>query len=107
MVNVFNKVILDIVHFFIPHKDVKIDDKDSPWVTPEVKSVLRRNARKYKKWVKNGRDASTKHIISQLQIETNKIIEKAKAAYTNKLCKNITDQNNGPKVFFGLRINDY
>ena len=36
---------------FIPNKIVTINERDAPWVTPEVKYVLIKNKRVYKRWV--------------------------------------------------------
>ena len=100
MVDFFNKVFLNTMNKLIPYKDVTINERDAPWVTPEVKSALRRNARSYKRWVKNGRNPITKNIVHQHQVDIKKLIERTKASYINNLCNKITDNSNGQKIFW-------
>ena len=100
MVEVFNNVFLVTMATFIPNKIVTINDKDAPWVTPEVKSALRRNSRLYNKWVKNDRIHSSKDVVNRSQMDTNKLVEKAKARHTKDLCAKLLDRRNGQKVFW-------
>ena len=37
----------------IPNKTVTINDKDAPWITPEVKQAIKKNHRVYSKWNKH------------------------------------------------------
>ena len=63
---------------YIPNKIVTINEKDAPWVTPDVKTALRRNKRVYKKWVLKGRISADKPKVQNIQNETNRIIILAK-----------------------------
>ncbi len=54
MVSVFTKTFLGIMKRHIPSKIVTVNSRDAPWVTPVVKTALRRNHRTYKTWLKNG-----------------------------------------------------
>ena len=49
-VDILNHALLNIFTHSIPNKVVTVNDKDAPWVTPEVKSAIRRNNRTYKRW---------------------------------------------------------
>jgi exonuclease III len=42
MVNTFSEYYLDTMKSLVPNKTVTIDDKDAPWVTPSVKSILKK-----------------------------------------------------------------
>ena len=44
------------MEYFIPNKVVTIDDKDAPWITPEVKQMLRKNKKAFANWIKKGRN---------------------------------------------------
>ena len=39
----------------IPNKVITVNDKDAPWITPEVKTALIKNYRAYKKWKIKGK----------------------------------------------------
>ena len=50
------------------------NDKDAPWVTPEVKTAIRRNHRIYKNWKERGKQPTGKLHVQQSQLATNDII---------------------------------
>ena len=79
-------------------KIVTCDNKDSPWITPKVKTAIRRNSRVYKKWTKK-RNPVTQDKVRQVQNETNKIIKEAKQVYTNLGVK-LSDSKIGHKNFW-------
>lgn len=37
----FSKTILNILNNFIPHETILCDDKDPPWMTNEIKDLIR------------------------------------------------------------------
>ena len=65
-----------------------MSDKDAHWITPKVKSAIRRNSRVYRKWVKRGRIPEDRDNIREVQNTTNKLIREAKKAYFENLGKN-------------------
>ena len=91
---------LKIIKTFIPNKIVSVSSKDSPWVTPEVKAALRINQRAYRAWIKNGSNSENRHIVNQVQNETNHIIVRAKSDYISDRGKKVSDPKNGQKVFW-------
>ena len=54
MVQHFTSTIMDIMSTFIPNKIVKFDDRDPPWITPAIKTAIKRKHRVYKKFAKRG-----------------------------------------------------
>ena len=48
---VFTDVVLSIFSKHIDNKIITTNNKDAPWITPTVKSAIRRNTRVYEKWV--------------------------------------------------------
>ena len=79
MVSIFTDSFLSIMTNNIPNKVITINDKDAPWVTPEVKTAFRKNSRTYKKWKTSFKGHIT---VQQIQKETHSIIEEAKKAYS-------------------------
>ena len=51
MTNFFSEKFMLIMFQNIPNRIVTCNDKDVPWITPEVKSAIKRNSRVYRKWV--------------------------------------------------------
>ena len=63
MVSIFSESFLAIMTCFIPNKVVTIDDRDAPWVTPEVKKMLIKNKKAFSNWIKKGRKPVTRENI--------------------------------------------
>ena len=55
MTKEFTIVVMEIIDRFIPNKMIKVHDKDPPWMTPEIKTAIKRKHRIYNKYVKRGR----------------------------------------------------
>ena len=100
MVDLFQTKFLSIMKSFIPNKIVTINEQDAPWVTPKVKSVLRKNKRVYKRWVVRGRKPSERTLVNQTQCATNRTITNAKSKYLTNLGNKICDPTTGPKCFW-------
>ena len=100
LVDILQKLFLELMNKFIPNKIKKINYKDAPWVTPAVKTALRRNKRVFKKWIERGRILDEKERVNKIQYETNKIIINAKNKYTSDLAKKNCDSNTGSKCFW-------
>ena len=97
MVDLFQDKFIATMNTYIPNKNITIKESDAPWVTPEVKSFLRKNRRVFKKWIDRGRPPDGKDIVTKTQCETNKIISNAKKKYTSdmvtKFVTPVQDQN--------------
>ena len=85
MVLVFTDILLFIFSKHITNKIVTCNDKDAPWITPEVKSAIRRNSRVYRKWVQRGRIPTDHDKVREIQNSTNKLIRKTKCSFYEKL----------------------
>lgn len=47
-VAIFNKTILDILHNFVPHGTLLVDDKDSPWLINKIKKLINKKSKVFK-----------------------------------------------------------
>ena len=54
MTKEFTLVVMEIIDRLIPNKMIKVHDKDLPWMTPEIKTAIKRKHRIYNKYVKWG-----------------------------------------------------
>ena len=84
----------------IPNKTITVNDKDAPWVTPELKSAIRRNDRTYKRWKDRGKPPTGKRHVQDIQLITNSIITEAKAEHLSRLSRKLTDPLSSPNIFW-------
>ena len=64
-------VFLDIMRNHILNKIITRNYKDASWITPEVKTVIKRNSRVYKKWVRRGRVLGELDKVREVRNPTN------------------------------------
>ena len=100
MALVFTDTVLDIFSNNIPNKIVTCHDRDAPWITPQVRSAIKRNTRVYTKWNKRGRKPEDRPKVLEIQKETNNLIREAKNAYHEKLGNSLSDPSTGQKHFW-------
>ena len=100
MALVFTDTLLDIFTNNIPNKTVTCHDRDAPWITPQVRSAIKRNTRVYTKWNKRGRKPEDRPKVTEVQKETNKLIRDAKNLYFEKLGNLLSDSSTGEKHFW-------
>ena len=96
----FTDTMLNIFSKFMSNKIITCNDKDAPWITPEVKTAIRRNSRVYSKWVKLGRNANDHGNVREIQNSTNKRIRDSQRSYFEKLGHNLSDPQIGQKNFW-------
>ena len=68
---------------YIPNKNVTVNDADAPWITPKIKTAIKRNHRVYRKWKANGRNPEGKGYIKGVQTISN--IHKTKTKIRMKI----------------------
>ena len=54
MFKVFTSIFIDIATHYIPDKIIKIDDRDPPWITCEIKTAVKQKHRVFNKYVEHG-----------------------------------------------------
>ena len=89
--SIFTSVVTDIMNKYIPHKTVTINNKDAPWITPEVKTAINRNQRVYRKWNVRGRNPDGREHVKSIQNLTSYLIRQAKSKYIDDLAKKLCD----------------
>ena len=96
----FTDVFSDVITRHTPNKIVTCNEKYAPWITPQVKTAIKRNARVYRKWVSRGRNPKDHDNVRKVQNETNKLIKEAKSPYYCNLGSKLSDPNAGQKEFW-------
>ena len=91
---------MDIMSKYIPNNVVTINDADAPWITPKVKTAIKRNHRVFRKWKSRGRPSEGWEHVKEVQKITNTLIDQAKAKYNENLGRKLSDPESGPKAFY-------
>ena len=91
---------MDIFSKYISNKIVTCNDRDAPWITPKLKTAIRRNSRVYRKWVKRGRNINDYDQVREVQNITNKLIRQSKKLHYKKLGEKLSDPQTGQKHFW-------
>ena len=100
MTKVFTTAIFSITSTNIPNKIVKLNSKDAPWVTTEVKTAIRRKHRVYKKFLQRGKRHEDWNKVKEVRDETSKIILDAKDKYYLQLGRKLSNPSNGIKTYW-------
>ena len=70
---VFSDKLMEIFSKHISNKIIACNDRDAPWITPKLKTAIKRKARVYRKWVKRGRVENDHAKVREVQNITNKL----------------------------------
>ena len=70
---------MGIMSKYISNKIITCNDKDAPWITPKVKTAIRRNSRVYRKWVNRGRDPRDHDKVREVRNSVNRLIKRSQA----------------------------
>ena len=63
----FTDTFLGIMSKHISNEIITCDDKDAPWISPQVKTSIKRSTRVYRKWVKRGRNPDNYKNVRKVQ----------------------------------------
>ena len=102
MVQTLTDTVLKIISSYVPHKSVKFNNKDLPWITPIVKTAIKRNHRVYNKFKRRGRRDQDWINVKRIRNETTRIITRAKQNYYLKLGSKLSDPNQGIKTYWSI-----
>ena len=80
---------------FIPNETILVDDRDPPWITRKLKSMIQEKNLFYKKYLKPN-NQETFQAFSQIQERVRLAIEDSKKKYYEKLSNKLSnDKLNG------------
>ena len=74
----FTGAIVDIIPH-VPNKIITCDDKDTPLITPKIKTDIKRKSRVYRKWI--SRKLQENSYDQEVQNTTNKLMKNEKCDY--------------------------
>ena len=100
-VNLLNETILNIMSNFVPNKTITIKPSEPEWISREIKSMLTKQNRIYKKYKKNGFRKVDRVPLDLCRKECNEAIEKSKENYLKRLDDKLT-HNTGQKAYWKI-----
>ena len=101
-VELLNLTLLNIFRNFIPHKMIKSNSKDAPWISNEIKTSLRKKARLYKKYLSNGSKEEDFNNLKTYSTYCSDLISSSKKEYFTKLSNKLSDPQLGPKTYWSI-----
>ena len=100
MVSIFTDKLLSVMSNNIPNNIITVNDKDAPWVTPEVKCAIKRNHKTFSTWKSRGRPDGGRASVQKVQVETNSIIDEAKQSYIDDLSEKLSNPKSNNNIFW-------
>ena len=100
MVSEFISTIMGVMSRFIPNKIITCNDRDPPWITPEIKTAIKRKHRVYNKYVRRGRRPDEWDNVRLIRNDTSKMITIAKDNYFASLGRKLSNPAIGIKTYW-------
>ena len=85
---------------FIPNKTIKVSPKDAPWISNDLKRMIKRQNRQYKKFKRNGSKPENKAAVDDFRNECFSAINTAKEKYLTDLGSKLKNSETGPKIYW-------
>ena len=101
-VKTFTDTILNIMANFVPHETKNIIHRDSPWITKQLKTMLNRKNRLYKKYKRHGYKEDDRLRLDAFRAECQIDVETAKVIYTTHLGNKLNGTNISPKSYWKI-----
>ena len=76
---------------FVPNKLIIVDDRDPPWVTENIKKLLKDISKLYKQYVKNGRKEGDYEKILNMTTNIATEISNSRKNYFDNLAEKLCD----------------
>ena len=98
----FKHKILNIASNFIPNNNINIQPKVSPWITNNLRSMIKKQNKQYKTFLKNGCLPGTKKKVDKFRNDCFDAINLAKNAYLDKMGTKLLDYKSIPKTYWQI-----
>jgi len=102
MTELFTDTIFAILSANIPNKVIKCNDKDPPWITPELKTAIKRKHRVFRKYKDRGRRLEDWNLVKEVRNKTSRLITKAKENYFSTMGRKLSDPAQGIKAYWAI-----
>ena len=101
-VNLLTNVLLNIMSNFVPNEIKTIRPREPEWLNRNVKNLLRKQHKIYKRYTKNNYKNEDKLILDHLRNECSLAIKSAKERYLIDLGAKLSDPTTGQKIYWKI-----
>ena len=98
-VNILNSIILNVFTNYVSNKVITVDDKDPPWMTDFIKSVIEWRNNIYKTLQNSFKNLAEYNILQHAISEVSDLIYQKKNDYYNTLTKKLSDPKTSSKTY--------
>ena len=90
---------------FILNEKIIVKPKEPPWITKDLKRMIKRQNRQYKNFVKNGCKPCERHLVENFRNECFTATENAKRGYLEETGRKLNDSKKAPKTYWKILNN--
>ena len=87
---------------FVPNEEKKICPHDPEWLDRNVKKLLKKQNKQYKKFRKNGYKNEDKIVLNNLKTECSKAIQNAKEKFLKDQGEKLSNPTTGQKTYWKI-----
>ena len=98
-VKTLQETFMNIMSNFIPNKMKKFFPRDSPWISRELKTLLRRKDRLYRNYKRHGFLVEDRSRLDTFRAECQLAVESARTLYLKNFGDQLGDPNTTPKNY--------
>ena len=96
----FDETLMNIAKNFIPNEDKTFYPRDPPWLTKNCKAFYKNYRKKYKNYIRNNSPPPDKPALDEMKDEYNKLVQKEKEKYLQRLGASVSDPRTGVKKYW-------
>ena len=101
-VKFLNETILNIISNFVPSSTITSNMNEPKWISRDIKKLLRKQKKLYKKYRLNGFKADDKVVIDNIRNECFQAIKISKENYLKSLGDKLIDKTTGRKAYWKI-----
>ena len=101
-VKLFNETLTNIFMNFAPNKLITVDDKDPPWVTENIKKLLKDKSKLYTQYIKIRRKEEDYEKILNVTTNVTTEISNSKKNYFDNLAEKLCDPKLNRKAYWSI-----
>ena len=103
-VQILNECIMNIMSNFVPNEIKKVSPRDPDWLNGNIKNLLMKQNKVFKKYKRNGYTNTDKVILDRLRKECSDAIASAKEKHLRDLGAKLSDPTTDQKTYWKILI---
>ena len=103
MVHLFNRIIKNILHDFIPHETITFDDRDPLWINSSIRRLIQdKNEAHNKRFIESNNNSHYFENFQSFQNFLRVSIEESKERYYFRLSKKLMKPSSSLKTYYSV-----